>query len=237
MKSLGLTLLSVLFLFTTSGCKVGSSRVWYNVYGNECHTGGPRPGCNFYRDGSKVVDEEDPYYDTDYHLDYYYGYGYYDSYNNYHSFYGWGWVSPNGILYNEYGRALNEDNGEEGFDIISDAAEEETNLVTNVGKSFAKANSLSEATGIRIAKTLNDWAKIEKSRSRTLSDVDDFTKRLLGVKSKDLSKALAEAEKGDFTELNDVNDRIAKSWGTKPSVSKKVLKNWYQDELDAVGYK
>ena len=34
---------------------------WYNVYGQEC--GSLRAGCNYWYDGLKIMDYEDPYYD------------------------------------------------------------------------------------------------------------------------------------------------------------------------------
>src|SRR5579885_3429862 len=35
---------------------------WYDVYGNYCGNTTPMPGCNFYSDGTKIQDYQDPYY-------------------------------------------------------------------------------------------------------------------------------------------------------------------------------
>ena len=40
---------------------------------------------------------------------------------------------------------------------------------------------------------------------------------------------------GDKSELEDVNADVAANWGTSPEVSKKILKNWYKQQLSSVG--
>ncbi len=80
---------------------------WYDVYGNQCSTNGfPTAGCNFYSDGSKITRSSDPYSSNlTLHFDYW---TYTDSYGYRRDFQGYAWLSSTGILYDQYGNALNE---------------------------------------------------------------------------------------------------------------------------------
>lgn len=245
-----LTVLSVVGL---AGCNNGGSRpdpityAWYGLYYDYtyddwflegCGTSaqGPRPGCNFYADGYKIMDYEDPYYYSSYAM--YYDYWYYtDSYGYDQMYTGWAWQSPNGIIYDEWGYALNETGSEGGRDIIADAAEQEEALVSGTGKAFAEKYALSEEVGIRIARTLNEWARIGKKRGRTEADVREFTERLYGIDAETAMAALASAKTGDMTGLDKATDQIAQHWNTDAETSRAILKNWYGRQLEEVGLK
>jgi hypothetical protein len=238
-KKLALALAAVLGLSVAgTGCHTGGPYVqaWYDVYGYQCGSGAPRAGCNYYWDGTKIRDYEDPYYSSS--NQFYYGqWDYVDSYGYWQTFYGYAWLSPTGVLYDDYGNALNEEGASDSRDLIGDVAKAEEQLVTKVGKEFAAKHALSESTGVAIARTLNDWATLSKkqSRSRTQADVADFSKRLYGVTLDKTTVALDKAKSGDMSGLTAVNADIASHWGTTPETSKAILKGWYKNELTDYG--
>jgi hypothetical protein len=207
-------------------------QAWYDVYGYRCGSGLPKPGCNFFADGAKIVDVEDPYFDTGYYLEK--GTWYYvDSYGYERSYYGWAWLSDTGILYDEFGYALNESNGSAGRDLIAKAAEQEEAMIQAVGKDFASKYALAEDKGVQIARTLSDWATLGKKRARTDADLADFTQRLYGISVEQAKTALESAKSGDLSALEGLNKEVASNWGTSPETSKEILKAWYKDEINA----
>lgn len=231
--ALGLVLFASM---TLVGCNGGGGRThtqnWYNVYGQYCGSGQPQPGCNFYWDGTKIIDVEDPYFAGYYNLEFG-AWSYYDSYGYLQIYVGWGWVSPTGILYDDWGNALNEEDGEKGKDVIADVAKKEQQVVETVGKKFAEEHALSNAAGINIAKTLHDWATLPKQkRARTDKDVADFTRRLYGVSVAEVTAALEKAKEGELKDAEALNEKVATHWGTSPETSKEVLKGWYGKYLD-----
>jgi hypothetical protein len=212
------------------------NRAWYDVYGTRCISYGyPMAGCNFYSDGSKIRASEDPYY-SNLLLDYDY-WSYTDSYGYYRTYSGYAWLSSTGILYDEYGNALNEMDQEEAqsADVVAQAAKKEKEMAKQVGKTFAQKYALAESAGVSIAKTLQDWAVLARDRARNESDVANISKRLYGVKLDDAKAAIVEASKGNKAALEDVNVDIAAHWGTSPETSKEILSKWYKDELSQVG--
>ncbi len=213
-------------------------RAWYDVYGTQCISYGyPMSGCNFYADGSKIRSNQDPYY-TNLTLNYDY-WTYTDSYGFRRTFLGHAWLSSTGILYDGFGNALNEiDEAElQSADVISIAASKEEEMAVSVGKQFADRYALNESNGITIAKTLKDWAVIGRDRSRTVSDIDAFSKRLYGVDLNKAKTAILEAVKGNQEELKEVNIDVAAHWGTSPETSKAILTKWYREELSSLGVK
>jgi hypothetical protein len=246
LKALGVSLVMATAM-SMSACNPGGGgpymQPWYDVYGYQCGSGTPGAGCNFYWDGSKIVDYEDPYYNAN-NLVQFGAWNYYDSYGYYQTYYGWGWLSPTGILYDDYGYALNNDAEEDGRDLIGDVASLEKQVVTNAGKRLAERFSsmstpLSEAAGIKIAQTLNDWATLSKKqkRARTDQDIADFSNRLYGVSLDKAKAALDTAKTGDLKGLESVNTDVATYWGTSPETSKAILKGWYEKQLSDVGVK
>ncbi len=212
-------------------------RAWYDVYGYYCGEGYPTAGCNFYADGSKILMSEDPYYRSGITLynDYW---TYTDSFGYRRSYLGFAWLSPSGILYDQYGNALNEADADAiSPDVITGAATKELELRTSAGRALAQKYALNEDRGIEISKTLQDWAKLGKDRARTEADVSDFSKRLFGVSGTRAQSALAiAAATRNLKEVEELNVDIAAHWGTTPEVSKKILHQWYRDEARALGY-
>jgi hypothetical protein len=212
-------------------------RAWYDVFGNYCGSGYPTSGCNFYSNGNKITMSEDPYYRSGITLynDYW---TYTDSYGYRRSYYGFAWLSSSGILYDQFGNALNET--EESSitpDIIAQAAKKEQEVQASVGKALAQKYALNEDRGIEISKTLQDWAKLGRDRARTDSDVADFSKRLFGVSATRTESAIAVAmTTRDLKAVEELNVDVAAHWGTTPEVSKQILRNWYKDEARALGY-
>lgn len=240
-----------------TGCSVGVSgggyvyhQPWYDVWGDVCGYDNPAPGCNFYSDGYKIVDYEDPYYSSAY-----YDYGIYDYYNSFgelRTYVGLAWLSPNGILYDDYGNALNSKDGKmankkqsSGRNLYAAVAKEEAELTKTAAMRFAAKYSKpgdSEATkqalvaaGMRVAKTLKEFDNIAKVRNRTTKDVLAYAEKALGVKGEVITKALASAEKGDLSGIVAANEEVAKSWHLSPSRTKEVLKTWFSKEASQVG--
>lgn len=207
---------------------------WYNVYGYVCGYDHPTAGCNFYADGAKIVAGEDEYYyagpeagGLEFDL-----WGYYDSYGYYTEYYGWAWLSPTGILYDEFGYALNETGEDEGRDLVAQMAMLENKKVEAAGHKLAEKFALAEDTGVQIAKTLQDWATLGRKRERTDADKAEFAKRLFGVDMTDAKDALKNAESGDLSKLEAVNSEVARHWGTSPETSKAILKTWYAQDSE-----
>jgi hypothetical protein len=223
------------------GCNGGGSNTyapaWYNVYGSHCNSGDPSPGCNFYGDGSKITAGQDPYYSQNFFS---YGtYYYYDSYGIASTYIGYAWQSPDGVLYDGNGYALNNDADRDSRDLVADVADAETKVVETVGKSFAEKYALSEATGMQVAKTLNDYATMshKMKRARTEKDINDFGQRLFGVSPDKAKVAIDQARKGDPDTLLGMNDEVASFWGTSPETSKVILKTWYKNQLSELNVK
>lgn len=213
---------------------VVGSYPWYDVYGNVCSYGSPAPGCNFYADGTQIVDVEDPFFASSYYLEWNI-WTYYDVFGYPQIYAGYGWLSPNGILYDDYGYALNEEGEEKSKDILGEAAKQEEEKIGSAGKSLSERFSgLSEESGAKIARTLNDWATLPKkqSRKRTEADVSALTSRLYGIDISEATAALTEAQKGNLEKLQQANELVAESWGTSPETSKAILQTWFKKQVD-----
>jgi hypothetical protein len=219
---------------------------WYDVYGNGCASAnsGPRPGCNFYWYGNdlvKIMDFEDPYFYEEFYdsaSGQYYSYYnlQYDVWHYYlngvlYSYEGYGWLSDTGILYDDYGNALNKKKGSGGRDIIRDVAQQESKLIEKVGKKFAAEHKLSLSKGVQIARALNDWAKIGKQRAKTEKDFAEFSQRLYGVDYSKVKKAVLDALNGDKKAMKQTVAEAAKHWGTNEETMKHVLKKWYKGQV------
>jgi hypothetical protein len=200
---------------------------WYNVYGQSCGT--LKPGCNYWSDGLKIVDIEDPYYGSAYYWDYYYDY-YYGQYV---------WVSPSGLIYNDWGNCLNRAGSNSiSRDLITIVSDEEEKTIQSAAKNFAAKYSLSAETSTKVARTMNDWAKLgfqRGNKGRTAQDVADFTKRLYGVDIQKVSTALMSAAIGDESDLNNTVNEVAANWGTNPETMREILKDFHGKQLDGVG--
>lgn len=207
-------------------------KAWYDVYGNACSTSAPRPGCNFYANGLKIIDIEDPYFYSGFYLSYDNFY-FYDSYGFPSLYRGWAWESPNGIIYDDWGDALNNQDGK-GRDFEADVAKAEKNVVMKAAQHFQAKYELTADTSMKVARILHDWAKIGKDRARTEKDIADFTQRLYGIDLNQVKNALAEVQKGEKKAFENLVDETATNWGTTPETMKEILKTWYGDQLDSI---
>jgi hypothetical protein len=207
-------------------------RAWYDVYGTRCISNGyPMSGCNFYADGSKIQSRQDPYYNS---MTLYYDYwSYTDSYGYYRTYNGYAWLSSTGILYDQYGNALNDADSDSSIsaDVVAAASKQEQEVTRQVGMQFAQKYALAESAGVTIAKTLQDWAVLGKDRARTEADVAITSKKLYGVNLDQAKSAIIEASKGNQRGLEEVNIDVAAHWGTTPETSKEILTSWYKAEL------
>lgn len=204
---------------------------WYDVYGYKCGYS-PSPGCNFYKNGLKIIDTEDPYFSSYYALEYDTWY-YLDSYGRASTYTGWAWQSNNGIIYDDWGDALNDADGK-GRDFAADVAQQEKNVVKSAGEFFAAKYQLDAETGMKVARILNDYATIGKQRARTEKDIADFTQRLYGVDFNKVKGALTEAMKGDKGPMDALVDEAATNWSTSPETMKEILKTWYGNQADGL---
>jgi hypothetical protein len=220
-----------------SGCGGGGSSsydpyytAWYDVYGYVCGHGAPSPGCNFYSNGLKIIDIEDPYFRNNYYLqaDNWF---YYDSYGVLRNYVGWAWKSPNGILYNDFGTALNNTDGQ-GRDFSADVAQQEQNVVKSAGEFFAAKYGLDNDTALKAARVLKDWAYLGKDRARTEQDIADFTQRLYGLDFNKVKGALAEAQKGNKAGLQELVNETATNWSSTPETVTAILKTWYGSQMN-----
>lgn len=214
-----------------SGCKTSEGEgyyagPWYNIYGENCGTSMPSPGCNYYSNGAKLYVWEDPFYGNSPQA--LCGIGYNPSTCAY-SDGSYFWISPDGVMYDPYGNALNGDENQGSRDIIGASASESESTILAVGKKFAQKNALAEATGVRIARTLNQMATLPKrlNRARTQADVADFTQRLYGVDFSRVSEAASQYAAGNTADLKALNAEVARNWGTTPETTEAVLKAWY----------
>lgn len=203
---------------------------WYDVYGRSCGYS-PKPGCNFYSDGYKIIDVEDPYFKSYYALEF----GYFDYYNytkgRYETYYGWGWESPNGIIYDDWGDALNNTDGQ-GRDFSADVAAQEQTVIQTAGKAFAEKYDLTLEKGMQVAKIAHDYALISKDRARTEADYADFSKKMYGLDLNKVKGALAEAMKGNKVELENMVNSTALDWKTSPATMKRIMKAWYGKQAE-----
>ncbi len=205
---------------------------WYDVMGVSCGTAYPKPGCNFYSDGTKIIDSEDPTFKTGFVLST--GtWQYVDAYGYPQVFTGSAWLAHDGILYDQYGFALNEEGQEQGRDLMGDVASAEKAQVKDAGQHLASRHALAEVTGIKIAETLNDWATLGKKHGRTQRDIEDFSGRLFGVTAAQFTPALAKAQRGDLTGMETLNNDVATHWSTSPETSKEILTGWYSEQIRA----
>ncbi len=241
-KSLSAVFAALVAVVLVSGCGGGGGggstggydpgyQSWYDVYGNRCGTQ-PGPGCNFYANGYKIVDTEDPYFSNYYALDYA-NWSYVDSYGRSSRYEGWAFLSPNGILYDYYGDALNDDTAK-GRDHGADVAQQEINIVKTAGEFFAAKYQLDAAVGIKVAKIVHDYAMLGKSRARTTADFADFSQRLYGQDLNKVQKVLLEAKAGRRAGLESVIQEAAANWSTTPETMKEILKVWYGKQAQEI---
>ncbi len=228
----GLILTAVAALLV-SGCKPSDGEglyagPWYNVFGENCATSMPSPGCDYHANGMKLFIYEDPFFGNSPQA--ICGFGY-DPNTCLAADTGYFWYSPDGIIYDPYGNAMNSAEEQGSRDIIADSAAESEKKVLEVGHDFAQKNALTEATGIRIARTLNQMATLPKrlGRARTESDIADFTQRLYGVDFRRVLNAASSYSAGDDSSLRELNSEVAGNWGTSPETTEAILKRWYSN--------
>jgi len=206
------------------------SQSWYNVYGSYCGSGMPRPGCNFYWNGDKIVDIEDP--DFGYSLTYDL-WGYYDSYGIYRFDFFWGWQSPTtNIIYDEFGRALNKKNSK-GYDDIGDVAIQKESVIENVAQELSVKLELAYDKAYAFSKTLDDYN--QKGRTgRTEKDMKDATYKAFNVNYDDARAALEELRNGNSKPAAVELKKAAAFWGKTPAEMYKSLSTLYSTELEGL---
>jgi hypothetical protein len=203
---------------TTGGSAI--STAWYNVYGQYCGSLGP--GCDFYWNGDQIIYGEDPYYASLVYGTYYY----YDVYGYYSTYTGWARQSASGIIYDEFGYALNSKE-KHGRDVVTNAAAAQKAAVNGAAQMLQAKYGLNADVARNIATSLNDWALIGKSRKRTEADVAAFSKRLAGLDIGEVNAALEAAAKGDTGAVDQTIEKAAAAWSTNPDTMKQILTDWF----------
>ncbi len=224
---------------------------WHNVYGEVCGINvHPSAGCNFYEDGTKISALNDTYRNAQQYSDNgcwpdcpdHVGDGnwesvyrlsnrlweYTDPFGVRIGYQGWAWMSPTGIIYDANGVALNEQEAGVGRDLMTSIAEGEEAMAQAAASRLSDQFALAEASSLRIARTLGDWATLGRKHGRTKKDLEDFSRRLYGVELNQATAVLSRfAATRDMADLEGLNEDIATAWGTDPEISKTVLLSWY----------
>lgn len=216
---------------------------WYDVYGYACYGGAdmyPAPGCNYYSDGVKIIDTEDPYYSTNYALSYG-SWDYVDAYGYTQTFTGWAWISPDNVMYDEYGYALNKRDQAKGRDLLGQAGEKEAEMITKAAEGFADRYALSSEVSMNVATTLHDVAVFSKSSRRmTNNDRIKFAEKLFGVDATSASTKAQFAKMLASKSLSAVDGLVeqqAQYWGSDPETVKKIDLTWGKASINALGLK
>jgi hypothetical protein len=254
MKSMNRSLLALSALALALGlsaCGGGSSsgsavvivtpvvlQAWFDVYGVHCADGAPHAGCNFYSNGTKIRDYQDPnYYNSAYNGGHYLEYanwGYTDSYGFHQYYNGYAWLSNTGILYSDTGVALNETQGEQGRDLFGDVASQESSVISAAAGTLQEYG-MAEDKALDFATTLNDFATLPKTRARTLADVDATMQRMYGVDLNTGKGALEKAMQGDTSGVMALNDVVANHLGMSAEASSKMLRKFYAKQIAQSG--
>jgi hypothetical protein len=148
-------------------------------------------------------------------------YGYYiDSY---------GYWGVNGLFYDYYtGRAVNEGATAGSKDLLTVVGNREEDVIQQAGKTWAAKYNLDAATGVKVARALNDWNRIVKTRERTEQDLADFTQRVVGLKLADIQNAALTQDK---SQMDNLVDQAAQNWNTSPENMRNILKSIYKDQI------
>lgn len=243
-------LFSILLTVFVSGCggddDEGSWAYagWYNVYGEHCGntTTAYGPGCNYYysdhhKGGTllKATWEVSPYNRNNAYFFATYGtWNYQDSYGVARTYIGFAFKDPGGVLFDEWGSALNE-KVSIGRDQVGDVGEKESQTLNAVSEEFAQKYDLSLETSRHVIVTLHDWAMIGKSRARTTDDIAGFSERLYGINVNEVKLSLQKAKEGDMSALEQAARTAASNWGTTPETFKEIQKSWFGRELAGEG--
>lgn len=199
---------------------VAFSHQWHDVFGNTC--GKLKPGCTYLdsKGKDKAIWWDDPSYQANWSnppvlatvFDTDLGY-FVEAYGNF---------GFNGVFYEFFtGRAVNEYSDAFSRDVLATEGSREEEVIGAAAKEYALRYQLSEDVALRAARTLNDWNKIAKSRSRTESDVIDFAERLYGVDIRLVQNALQDE---DDEALSLHLETAARSWNTSPENMRRILR-------------
>ncbi len=237
-----------LLLFSSSlltACRGGGTQyvylsygqAWYDVFGNKCAEGRPSPGCNFYANGLKIRDFEDPYFSSSYSLIFNSNLPYRDSFGVSRTYSGFAWVSRTGIIYDDFGFALNKASQSESFDTVANVSEQDQQLVQEAAADLADRHGLPLDVASNIATSLDKIARDTlKQNSFTEENQQEYVAKIYGVNFQSAVSALAKAkDSGELTDLQKMNENVARYWKVNKETSEAVLKNWHQPQLQDLG--
>ena len=217
------------------GCSGSGGRsvvrpAWYDVYGDLCGRGDPYAGCNYYANGDKIIDIEDPYFNCCYELEFDI-WLYQDTFGVWQTYAGFAWESSSGILYDDFGVALNKHKNKVGSDIIADKAEAQNALIEKAGGNFAREYKLQADVGMAWARGLNKAMNLRLARSRDTNELSTISKQLTGISFKEGEKLLRNALASNGQTEN-LTDRFARHIRTDADTSRKMLKKMFNKEYE-----
>lgn len=197
---------------------------WYDVYGRYCGSQ-PGPGCNFYSNGYKIIDTEDPFFFGSYRLDLR-TWIYTDSFGTTRSWVGWGWLSPSGILYNDWGDALNNTDSD-GRDFAGDVAQRQDDMVQTAADALKERYQLEASVALNIAHTLNDYALIGRDRARTQEDLAVVARRLSNgaIGMGEVEAAVEDLMLGKTDKRDALYEQVGQVWNATPEMVREMLRN------------
>jgi phage gp36-like protein len=212
--------------------------VWYDVFGNKCAEGRPSPGCNFYSNGAKIRDWEDPYWAYGHTLIFNNSLPYKDSYGAARTYSGWAWISGSGIIYDDFGFALNKATQSESFDVVANAAEQDFQLIQEAASDLADRHNLPLDVAMNITTSLDKIARDTlKQNSFTEESKHEYVTKIYGVSYESAVSALTKAKDGDLKELHDLNGEVSNYWKVNKETSETLLKSWHMQQLEAEDFK
>lgn len=195
-------------------------------------TGIPLPGCNYFADGYKIVDTEDPAFYSSWNLTFN-TWVYTDVYGNPGQlFIGWGWVSPTtGILYDEFGYAVNSKE-KQGRDSQTAKAAGAKDISRKAGVAFAEKWGLEEQAGIAMADDLRKWAEWSKTRKRDEAALNSFTTEFTGSSNNEIKGMIDSYLKGDSSPVMTGIDNVAAHRHiANPDTVAAIIKDWYKEYI------
>ena len=149
-------------------------------------------------------------------------------YNCYAVYDSWGYYLWD-ECYWEYYSADKELVAKSSKNIIKNANDKETALLNFAGEFYANKFNLSKESGLKIAKTLNDYNALQ---SRTSEDLANFASELYGTNPSDLLKAVSAAQRGNNTALKAQIADAAVVYDTDSETMEAIV-----EELSAKGLK
>lgn len=129
--------------------------------------------------------------------------------------------------YNNFGEMVLVD-----IDIAEEVSDIETAIVNAKAKFYTNYFSLSSTAALKLATLTEDFVKIS---DRSVEDVADYAQKLYGVNPSDIIAAVAKAQLGDNSKMDEVIQESAINFGTTSENMKEVIKYLHSQSLREYG--